>query len=241
MSAHRAERDVIASRRSTSVETPVWHPAQLGRRVTTNNMSIPKVSLGFAALPDPDLDAFTETVIKSMTGNAHYATSIPPLPVLSTGLAAFTSALAAAAGGGKALTAAKNEQRENLLAILRQLAAYVQGACLNDLSILLSSGFSATSTNHAQSPLAKPAILGITNGVSTTLTLNVTAVTNAKSYEVRLSTTPGTWQDGGTYTQARRLVVPGLTPGLVYTFQVRAVGGATGYSDWSDSITHMAT
>lgn len=204
-------------------------------------MSIQKVSLGFAALSDSDLDAFTENVIKGMTGNAHYTTPIPPLTVLSTGLAAFTGALAAAAGGGKALTAAKNEQRQNLLAILRQLAAYVQGACFNDLSNLLSSGFSATSTSRTQSPLVQPKILGITNGVSTTLTLNVTAVSNAKSYEVRFSTTPGTWQDGGTYTQARRLVVPGLTPGTVYALQVRAVGGATGCSDWSDSITHMAT
>jgi chitodextrinase len=89
--------------------------------------------------------------------------------------------------------------------------------------------------------LATPAILGVTNGASTTLTLNVEVVTNAKAYEVRQSTTAGTWQDAGTYTQARRIVVEGLTPGTVYTFQVRAVGGATGYSDWSDPISHMAT
>jgi hypothetical protein len=187
------------------------------------------------------LDAFTENIIKCMTGNTHYATPIPPIPAVSTGLASFTTALAAAAGGGKVLTAAKNEQRENLLAILRQLAAYVQGACGNDLAWLLSSGFSATSNNRSQTPLAQPAILGITNGTSMALTLNVEPVANAKAYGVRHSTTAGTWLDGGTYTQARRIVVPGLTPGLVYTFQVRAIGGATGYSDWSDPISHMAT
>jgi hypothetical protein len=204
-------------------------------------MSIQKVSLSFAALSDPELDAFTENVIKCMTGNAHYATPIPPLPVVTTGLGSFTTALAAAAGGGKALTAAKNEQRENLLAMLRQLAAYVQGACGNDLSWLLSSGFSAMSTNRSQTALAKPAILGITNGTSMALTLNVETVANARAYEVRHSVTAGTWLDGGTYTQARRILVQGLTPGTVYTFQVRAVGGATGYSDWSDPISHMAT
>jgi hypothetical protein len=204
-------------------------------------MSIQKVSLSFAALTDPELDAFTENVIKCMTGNTHYATPIPPIAAVSAGLAAFTTALAAAAGGGKVLTAAKNEQRENLLAILRQLAAYVQGACGNDLSWLLSSGFRATSTNRSRTPLATPAILGITNGTSMALTLNVEPVANARAYEVRKSIIAGTWLDGGICTQARRIMVQGLTPGTVYTFQVRAIGGSTGFSDWSDPLSHMAT
>jgi chitodextrinase len=89
--------------------------------------------------------------------------------------------------------------------------------------------------------LPAPAILGIVNGASTKLTLNVQAVANAKAYEVRLCTTPNTWLPAGTYTQARRIVVEGLTPGTIYTFQVRAVGGSTGYSGWSDPLTHMAT
>jgi hypothetical protein len=117
-------------------------------------MSTPKVSLGFANLPDANLDAFTENVVRSLTGSTVYTTPVPPLTVVTPALTAFTTALAAAAGGGKAATAAKNDARENLLALLRQLAAYVQGACHNDLAILLSSGFEATSTNRAQTPLA---------------------------------------------------------------------------------------
>ncbi|MGH7976559.1 MAG: fibronectin type III domain-containing protein [Limisphaerales bacterium] len=31
-----------------------------------------------------------------------------------------------------------------------------------------------------------------------------------------------------------------LTPGAMYSVQVRAVGGSTGYSDWSDPVSHMA-
>ncbi len=128
-----------------------------------------------------------------------------------------------------------------MLATLRQLAAYVQSICGTDLAILLSSGFKATSGNRAQTPLVTPKVLGITNGTSGTLTLNVGPVANAKAYEVRRCTTPGTWVDSGIYTQARRIVIEGLTPGTTYTFQVRAVGGATGYSDWSDPISHMST
>jgi hypothetical protein len=33
--------------------------------------------------------------------------------------------------------------------------------------------------------------------------------------------------------------VAGLIPGSIYSMQVRAVGGSTGYSDWSDPVSHM--
>ncbi|MFM8469141.1 MAG: fibronectin type III domain-containing protein [Limisphaerales bacterium] len=35
-------------------------------------------------------------------------------------------------------------------------------------------------------------------------------------------------------------VVENLTPGTTYTFSVRAVGGSTGFSDWSDPVSHMS-
>jgi hypothetical protein len=41
------------------------------------------------------------------------------------------------------------------------------------------------------------------------------------------------------FTQARKITLPGLTPGQVYSVQSRAIGGSTGYSDWSDPISHM--
>jgi len=33
--------------------------------------------------------------------------------------------------------------------------------------------------------------------------------------------------------------VNGLVPGTMYQVQVRAIGGSTGYSDWSDAVHHM--
>jgi len=44
----------------------------------------------------------------------------------------------------------------------------------------------------------------------------------------------------GQFTQGRRIVLKELTPGTTYNIQARAVGGSTGYSDWSDPISHMA-
>jgi len=51
---------------------------------------------------------------------------------------------------------------------------------------------------------------------------------------------PGPWQTGGLFTSRRAMCVNNLTPGTNYTFQVRAIGGSTGDSDWSDPSGHMS-
>jgi hypothetical protein len=48
------------------------------------------------------------------------------------------------------------------------------------------------------------------------------------------------WQAVGTFTNSRRIVLENLTPGTTYTVQARAVG-TTGYSEWSDPVSRMAT
>ncbi|MGH7990730.1 MAG: fibronectin type III domain-containing protein, partial [Limisphaerales bacterium] len=95
------------------------------------------------------------------------------------------------------------------------------------------------STNTAQSPLDKPSIAQITNEISGSLSVRVKGVANARAYEAQTKNGAG-WTPAGTFTQARNMVLPGLTPGQVYSVQVRAVGGSTGYSDWSDPVSHMA-
>ena len=179
------------------------------------------VSLSLAQLPDAELGDFTLSVSTRITGNA---------------------AIAAAAGGGIQATATKNSAREALIVQLRQVANYVQGAANNDLPTLLSSGFDATSTNTSQSPLDKPVILRIENEVSTELLVRLTPITNARAYELRTSVNGnGGWHQAGVFTQARRVPLTALTPGTTYNVSARAVGGSTGYSDWSDPVSHMAT
>ena len=202
-------------------------------------MSTIHVSLAFTQLPDAELDEFAAGVITNLTGNASFPTPAISLAALGTARTNFVNAMAAMAQGGTAATAAKNAARETLVGLLRQVALYVQGAADNDLTVLLSSGFAAASTNRTPSPLETPSIVKILNEASTQLVLRVTPITNAKAYETRYSTTPGQWQSGGISTQARRIVIEGLTPGTTYTFSVRAVGGSTGFSDWSDPVSHM--
>ena len=49
-----------------------------------------------------------------------------------------------------------------------------------------------------------------------------------------------TWQAVGVFTYSRPILIENLTPGTTYTMQARAIGGSTGYSDWSDPVSHMA-
>ena len=201
-----------------------------------------RVSLGFAQASEHQLEETAGEVIDGMTGNAAYPT--PPLTMvaLQTLLTAFTEAIAAQAQGGPAATALKDQKKDALIAGLRLLANYVQGACNNDLAVLLSSGFEAVSTSRSRSPLEKPEGVEVDNGNTGELILKVPPVKNARTYEVRHATAaaPGVWALGGLFTGARAMRVSGLTPGTLYALQVRAIGGSTGYSDWSDAVSHMS-
>jgi len=197
-----------------------------------------RVSLSFTGLSDSDLDEFAGNIVVSLTGNAAFPTPLVPLATLGAAQAAFHDALLAAAQGGTQLTAVKNEARAALETLLRQEGSYVQAIAGQNLSTLLSSGFEAASTNRASAQLDTPVIVGLDNGLSTQLILRLQSVANAKSYEVQTKNGGG-WTPAGIFTQARGIVLPGLTPGQTYSVQARAIGGSTGYSDWSDPQSHM--
>jgi hypothetical protein len=210
-----------------------------GNQQKGNDMATYHVSLSFAQLPDSDLDEFTGAVIAGLTGNAAFPTPAVSIADLTAAQTAFEDAMTAMSQGGTQATAAKNAARQTLVGLLRQEATYVQLAGKNDLPTLLSSGFLVNDTNTAQSPLDKPGILGLDNGMTTQLIARVQGVDNARSYEAQVKNGGG-WTPAGVFTQTRRMVLTGLTPGQIYSVQVRAVGGSTGYSDWSDPVSHMA-
>ena len=217
-----------------------------------------KVSRDFTHYSDSDLDEFANSIITSLTGNPAFPT--PPVPIsppagaknggskaglVANDLTAFTAAFRdaiAAATGDPVNTAAKTKAREALLDALRKDANYVQTLASHDLEMLLSSGYYAGSTNHARSPLDQPVIVDIENLATTQLMLRLNPVLNAKSYQVQTNTNGnGTWQEAGIFTQSRRIVLAALTPGTTYNVRARAIGGSTGYSDWSVPAALMAT
>ncbi len=204
-----------------------------------------RVLLGFATAADHTLEETATAVLDKLYENAAFPDPPVTEAALRAALIAFSQAIAKAGGGGPQDTADKNNKREALIGLLRQLAGYVQEKCENDLAVLLSSGFDAVSTNRASTPLGQPFIKKIVNGNSAQLIVCVGPVANAKCYHARYALvaadgTPGPWIDGGLFTNSRSIPINGLTPGANYTFQVRAVGGSTGYSDWSDPISHRS-
>jgi hypothetical protein len=202
-----------------------------------------RVVTSFTTDSDHQIEETTGKVITGVYGNKAFPSPPVDAITLKTTLTDFTVAIAAAAQGGVHATNEKNKKRHELTGLLHQLAIYVQANCNNDLATVTSSGFRAASNTRAQMPLPKPVITGIDNGHSTQLVMKVQKVPTAKAYEVEVATingnTIGPWQKGGVFTKSRGMIVTGLTPAVTYTVHVRAVGGTTGFSDWSDPVVHM--
>ena len=184
----------------------------------------------------------THTILTGMTGNPSYPTPNPPLAAVTTGLNEFTTALANAADGGITLTAIKNDKRAALVALLRDLATYVQVACNGDLTVLLSSGFPIQKPQRNPiGVLPAPVNLTLALGpLSGQLNAVVPPVFGASVYNWKLtaSNAPAVVLQSA-QTTGGRTTFTGLTPGVVYVAQVNAVGAA-GPSDWSQPVSQMA-
>jgi hypothetical protein len=198
----------------------------------------PKVSYAFGSYDDKQLDIFSGNNVTCMTDNAAFSDPTVKITDLGVLQVNYHTALQNSFNRGTHLTALKEEARNALVAALRLNAAYVQSRPGLTLSMLLSSGYLANSTNHAQSQLDTPD-LTIDNGNTTQLIAHLTSVDNAHSYQVQVMTPDGKVVATVVSPQGRNIVIPGLTPGIVYTLQGRAVGGSTGFSDWSDPVSHM--
>ena len=205
-------------------------------------MNKPLVSLGFSRLADANLVTKTNQIIAGMTGNPSYPKPTPTLAAVQTATTAFSDALTAAADGGKTKTALKNAAREELLALLRNLALFVQQNCTDDLAVLLSSGFDARKEPQPAGTLPAPEGATLLNGtLSGVLDLRSRPVVNAKSYEAQTTTDVNkdeSWKDVGTFTSTR-IALEDLTPGMTYWARVRAIGSA-GPGAWSDAVSAMA-
>ena len=62
----------------------------------------------------------------------------------------------------------------------------------------------------------------------------------SKVIEGRIKGQTGDWLPSVFTGDSQHITFANLTPGSTYTVQVRALGGSTGQSDWSDPSTHMS-
>jgi hypothetical protein len=116
------------------------------------------------------------------------------------------------------------------------------GSNPDNLEVILSSGFEATSVNHAQSPLDQPVIIELSNLSPTVVLLRLTSIVNARAYQVQTSLDGGkTWQEAVISPKAKRIVLDNLPSASTVTVRARAVGGSTGYSPWCTSASIVVT
>lgn len=201
-----------------------------------------RVSRDFATASVDDLANLVDDVVNGITGNAAFPTPPVTVAALTTLNTTFRAAVTAAHLGGPTQTAERDNVYDTVVAALRKNANYVENQSNNNVATLLSSGFDIVSTNRASAPLDQPFITEISNLATTKLLIRLDSILNAKSYQVQMAMAAnGPWSEAGIYTQARRIVLMGLTPGTIYFVRVRAIGGSTGYSDWSVAVSLMCT
>ena len=190
---------------------------------------------------DAQLIVDVQAILTIMAANAAiYGTPSPTLAAIIVALTNFRNALAAAADGGVALTAAKNTAREALVALMRNLASYVQVTCNNNLDNLLLSGFQPQSNSRTPiGVLPAPANLTVTLGArSGELVAAVAPVYGAAIYNWEVMVQGQTTVVQKAQTTAASNTFDNLTPGTAYSIVCNCVGAA-GPSDWTDPQTQI--
>ena len=128
---------------------------------------------------------------------------------------------------------------------LELLGAYVLHVAKGDQAIVDSSGFVPSRPRVRTNPqsLPQPSINSIEQGNSGQLLVWITRVAKARAYDVQYAPvsngTPASWTEVTVTAAQKPVSITGLTPGITYAFQVRALG-PLGYTDWSDSATRMS-
>jgi hypothetical protein len=201
-------------------------------------MNILKVSLMFSYYSDSLLITFVQAVLVGMTGNANFATPSPTLLFITTLLNNFITAFADAADGSRTAIAIKNQKRELLIGGMRLLASYVQDMGLNDVAILISSGFSIYGGPRIPRPLPEaPQNLRLYDGpLSGSVKARVNVTANTVVYELRY--TEDEFGPNARWTQVSASTSTSIT---FYDLpiakriwvQMRCVN-SKGYSEWSD-------
>ena len=204
-----------------------------------------KALLDFSKKIPEKLLAQGYTILNAMTGNTNFPNPPVDLNVLKTTLDAYSVSIGDARDGSKKAKTLRDRLGEEVIRILQALASYVQLNCKDDMTTFLSSGFQPRSSARTPAgPLAQPTFKGITQGISGQLLASINPVRNARHYDVRSGQVgpggvlPATWSIVTVPNAKATIPINGLTPGITYAVQVRAYG-ASGYTEWSDSVTRM--
>src|SRR5579862_3603706 len=116
-----------------------------------------KAVLNFRKMLADSVLSTSNAIYTAMYNNPNYtAPAAPDLPfdlaTLKTANDALAAANSAALDGGKKAVAQQKHQKEVVIKLLVQLGHYVEANCKDDMTIFLSSGFTAASSTKNTTP-----------------------------------------------------------------------------------------
>lgn len=188
---------------------------------------------------EPALNVKAGSIISEMTGNANFPTPVPTLEVVTSANDAFTLALKNAENGTKEDTVVKNNRKQELIALLKKLADYVQLASNGDEAIIISSGFDVNKKPSTVGPLEKATGLTVSMGTNRgSVVLDCDVVKNATVYLFEYTALPlvadSIWIQK--VSTKHKQQIENLTSGKEYVFRV-AGAGSDPSRNWSDQIS----
>jgi len=212
-----------------------------GQAPTNNNKMNAHVSLAYKKKKEGAIIPFAQGVHDGLGSHATLFTTLPvTLVAQQSAITDYTTKYNAAQKGSVAQTEAKTLAYTVLIGLLNQLAAYVEGVAQGNPDTIRAAGFEPIERTHVPSvPPVKPELKSVVNIAAGKLQLHVTMQPNIHSILVEYRTGAGNWASGGAFSSGRKIVIAGLTPGVVYDFRVAFVGGNDATSEWSDLVTHL--
>lgn len=186
---------------------------------------------------DDELLTYAESIMESLTGNANFPTTTPPLGDVQDAVDDYSGKLSKSFDGTKADTNAKVESRVTLERLLTALAVDVVRQSAGDLTKYLTSGFSAKRPATPSGVLPMPQSFRLKAGENEgEINLSCRKVGNNHGYEFWLGTdpvNPDEWTLKRS-SSSSKAVVMGLVSGTKYYGRCRAIGSRGRFGDWSD-------
>ncbi len=207
-----------------------------------------KVKINWVRKSHTAFCAFLRSIYSCLLGNQYYPNPPGGLAALQEITDRYSAAIIDAMDGGRIAISLRDSLRQTADSQLRLIAAYVEYESNDDPAIFETSGFEAYPNSYKpHQPLETPRILKIAHGVNSGVLLFWLTPSHKKivhyelRYAVHVDGTPESWTVETITSSKFPYSVSGLIPATRYTFQVRALGKTSQFTDWSNPVTFIAT
>ena len=186
-------------------------------------MADKKALIDFSHYRDDELFVKGTHINDSLDGNAHFLGLAPKLPSLQTALGEYSPALAASDGGSKLDTSIKNQKREALIEVLKDIGEDVNDEADGDETKIVSSGYDMTKDREPIGTLPPPEDMDLEFGADPgEIFIKLTAPPREADYIVFFAKDPmpaddKDWQQQ--FSTKSKIEISGLDSGDKYWFK----------------------